>query len=619
MGSARAVFILVMLIGASAAAFAQPPAFGQPPAPGAARGAVVFKEQCASCHEKPAADSQAPIVDALRTLTPEAVNNALTVGSMRLQGAVLPDADRRAVTEFLTGRWIAIDPVVMTVGRCTSTPPMTDIDGETQWNGWGAGVTNTRFQPANRAGLSAAQVPKLTLKWAFGFPGATSARGQPSVIGGRVFVANENGAVYALDAKTGCFYWAFRAQAGVRTAIALGPRKGAKPGGYVAYFADVNGTAYGVDALSGQQIWVRKIEDHPGVRISGSPTLYDGVLYVPTAGVGEEGQGGRGNYECCTFRGAVTALDANTGALVWKSYTIPQEPRPRAKNKQGVQTWGPSGGGIWAAPTIDAKRGAIYVSTGNGYSDPPQPTTDAVVALDLKTGTIRWSKQTTPNDVWTLGCPPSSGPDNPNCPEKMGPDYDFSASPTLTRVNGRDLLVIPQKSGMAYALDPDKNGEIVWEYRAGQGSGLGGVWGSAVDDQQAYIAVADFLTKAPGGLHAVRLDTGQRAWFTPPAPALCGSGRGCNVAQGAAVTAIPGVVFSASLDGGLRAYSTKDGSIVWTFDTNRDFPTVNGVQAKGGSMDGPGPVIAGGMLYVNSGVGGLVGRPGNVLLAFGVD
>jgi len=614
---------VMIIVTAAVMISAQSPAWAQAPVGGAQAGpdgAALFKRDCASCHQRPAADSRAPNQEALGQLAPEAIVTALTTGAMRLEGTLLNVPERRAIAEFLTGRKVASDPVTSGVGLCTTSSPMSDPAVGSHWNGWGNGVTNARFQPAARGGLTLAQTPNLTLKWAFGFPDAIAARGQPAVAGGRLFVGSENGDVYALDAKTGCTYWTFKAQAGVRTAIAIGPRKtqGAKTG-YAVYFADGSANAYAVDAATGQQIWVRKLDAHPSARVTGSPTLYEGRLYVPVSGLGEEGQGGRPQYECCTFRGSVSSLDVATGAVVWKTYSITEEPKPRAKNKDGVQTWGPSGGGIWAAPTVDAKRRAIYVSTGNGYSDPPQLTTDAVIALDLQTGKIRWVNQTTPNDVWMMGCKPEN-PDNPNCPQKLGPDLDFSASPILTTLaNGRDLIVIPQKSGMAYAFDPDNQGKLVWQYRAGQGSGLGGVWGAAVDEQQAYIAVSDFLSKQPGGMHAVRLDTGERVWAMPPAPRLCGEGRGCSAAQGAAVTVIPGVVFSGSADGGMRAYSTENGSIVWQFDTNREFQTVNGVKAGGGSMDGPGPVVAGGMLYFSSGAGGLVGRPGNVLLAFGVD
>src|SRR5262249_39508797 len=163
----------------------------------------------------------------------------------------------------------------------------------------------------------------------------------------------------------------------------------------------------------------------------------------------------RPNYECCTFRGSVSALDATTGEVAWKTYSIAEEPKPRGKSTAGAQLWGPSGGGIWSAPTVDVRRRVLYVATGNGYSDPPQPTTDAVLALDLQTGKMKWAKQVT-KDVWALGCGPAA---NPNCPQNVGPDFDFSASPALTTLaNGRDLIVVPQKSGAGYALDPDKEG-----------------------------------------------------------------------------------------------------------------------------------------------------------------
>jgi polyvinyl alcohol dehydrogenase (cytochrome) len=500
-------------------------------------------------------------------------------------------------------------------GQCTTQTPMANPASGPQWNGWGNGVANTRFQTAQQAGLTAAQIPNLKLKWAFGLAGANSSRSQPAIAGGRFFVAAETGMVYALDAKTGCTYWTFKAPAGVRTAISVGPRQ---PSGYAIYFVDLTATAHALDAVTGQPLWTRKVEDHPAAKGTGAPTLHDGILYVVVSGVNEENTGSRPASECCTFRGSVSALNANTGAVVWKSYTIEEAPKPRGKSTSGAQLWGPAGAGIWAAPTVDAKRGVVYVATGNGYSDPPTGTSDAVLAFDLKTGKMKWAKQITPNDVWIGGCGRGA---NPNCPEVVGPDHDFSASPMLaTQANGRELLVIPQKSGMAYALDPDKEGAVVWEYRTGRGSGIGGVWGGSVDQQNAYFGVSDYLTPTPGGLHAVSLATGQRVWYTPPAnPRLCGTAPNCSAAQSAALTTIPGIVFSSSADGGVRAYSTVDGSVVWQFDTSREFQTVNGVQAKGGSMDTAGPTVAGGMLYVTSGVGGLVGRPGNVILAFSAE
>ena len=578
-------------------------------------GAAVYQKACASCHQQPAAGSRAPTRDVLAQIAPEAIITALTTGNMFRQGSELTDAERRAVAAFLAGRPVGTAGPAPIVGRCAAAAPALQArDLETGWNGWGAGVSNTRSRTAALSGIQAADVPKLKLKWAVGFAGVNSARAQPAVAGGRVFVGSESGDVLALNARTGCTYWQYHAKAGIRTAVSVGPYKGAGgQSGYAVYFADGSATAYAVDADSGRELWSRKLDDHAYATATGSPTLYNGRLYVPLAAVGEEGQGGRVGYECCTFRGSVTALDANTGAVVWKSYTIPDAPAPRGKNAEGKTVWGPSGAGVWGAPTVDPARRAIYITTGNNYSDPATPTSDAVIAMDLETGRHRWVFQPTPNDTWAGGCQRTNPPGG-NCPETQGPDHDFSISPVLTRTAaGRDLVIVQQKSGMAYALDPDK-GTKVWEYRTSNGSGLGGQWGAAADATQAYFGVRN-----PGGLRAVTVDSGEEVWSAPPPAQLCAGVRGCGASQGSAVTVMPGIVFAGSMDGGVRAYASDTGAIVWTFDTNREFETVNGVPAKGGAMDGPGPVVAGGMVYVLSGYVSLIGRPGNVLLAFGVD
>jgi polyvinyl alcohol dehydrogenase (cytochrome) len=581
-------------------------------------GAAVFEKACASCHAKPGPDSRAPTREVLRSVSPEAIVTALTVGNMFRQGSELTDAERLAVAGFLAGRPVGTAPPPSIVGRCNATPPSLQASAlDAGWNGWGAGAANTRFQPAAKAGLTAANAPRLKLKWAFGFAGVNSARSQPAVLGGRLFVASDNGDVYALDAKRGCTYWTYHAQAGIRTAVSVGPYKSAGANGFAVYFSDGSATAYAVDTNTGKEIWRRKVDDHPYARATGSVTLYQNRLYVPIAGVGEEGQGGQPRYECCKFRGSVTALDASTGAVIWKSYTITEEPKPRGKNANGVQTWGPAGAGVWGAPTVDPARRSVYITTGNNYSGPVTNTSDAIIAMDIETGKIRWSFQPTTNDVWTGGCRPTNPADS-NCPETLGPDHDFSISPLLTKgPNGRDVIIALQKSGMAYAVDPDK-GTLVWQYKTSEGSGMGGQWGIAADNTQVYFGV-NGPRNTPGGMRATTIDSGQEVWSKPAEAPLCAKARGCSAAQGAALTAIPGIVFSGSQDGGVRAYSSKDGSIVWTFDTNKDFETVNGVTANGGAIDGPGPVVADGMVYVTSGYVSLIGRPGNVLLAFGVD
>jgi polyvinyl alcohol dehydrogenase (cytochrome) len=583
-------------------------------------GAAVFDSVCAACHRTPAPDSRAPDRAGLARLAPEAIVTSLTTGKMFRQGTALSGAERDAVAEFLAGRPVGTAAPASDIGRCAAAPPFADPGSRPAWNGWGNGVRNTRYQPAESAGLTARQVPQLELKWAFGFAGVNSARSQPAVVSGRLLVGSENGDVYALDAKTGCTYWTFHARAGIRTALSVGPYTRAEAGGFAVYFADMSATAYAVDAETGAELWRVKVDEHPYAGSTGSPTLYDGRLYVPTSGVGEEGRGGQAAYECCTFRGSVTALDAGTGEVIWKSYVIPEAPAPRGKNAQGRQTWGPAGGGIWSAPTVDARRSVIYVATGNGYSDPQQATTDAVLALDMQTGKILWSSQPIPKDIFAGGCPRENAAGNPNCPAELGPDVDFSDSPVLARRStGEDILIVQQKAGIAYGFDPDARGALVWRYRTGEGSGLGGQWGAAVDGTRAYFGVADTLSRKPGGVRAVDIDTGRELWSQgPPDERLCGTQPGCSSSQGAAVTAIPGIVFSGSSDGGLRAYAAEDGTLVWQFDTNRSFETVNGVEAHGGTMDGPGAVVVDGMLYVDSGYVSLIGRPGNVLLAFGI-
>ena len=587
-------------------------------------GEEVFKQSCASCHNG-AADSRAPSPEALKARTPQAVIESLMTGAMRPQGSRLSGPERRAVAEFVTGKIVGGDVTGAESGRCAATgtsdqgpginrsrsttgDPRSPIpDPRFAWSGWSPTITNTRFQSAERAGLSAADVPRLKLKWALGFPDASVAWSSPTVAGGRLYVGSQNGTVYSLDAKTGCIHWTFSAAGGVRTAIAVGARVGNSAA--LIYFGDTAANAYAVNADTGRVVWTRRVDDHPLARITGSPTLHAGRLYVPVASY-EESQGSDPRYPCCSFRGSVSALDAATGQVIWKTTMIPDPLERRGTSTAGVPLWGPSGSGIWSAPTVDEGRRRVYVATGNAYSAPAHASTNAVVALDLDTGSIRWMRQMTPGDVYLSNC--RAG--NPNCPEVNGPDHDFGSPPVLARAGGRDVLVIAQKSGMAFALDPQHEGEVMWEYRAGQGGVLGGLeWGAAVDGDHAYFAVSDMLQPKPGGLHAVRLSTGQRTWVTPPPAPACGTGRGCNAAQSAAVTAIPGVVFSGSNDGALRAYSTATGAIVWEFDTNKDFTSVNGVTAKGASLIGPGPVVVGGMVYVNSGYGAFGGRPGNVL------
>jgi polyvinyl alcohol dehydrogenase (cytochrome) len=501
---------------------------------------------------------------------------------------------------------------------CTAAPasPPNPLAGRT-WNGWGHGITNARFQSAEAAGMSPDTVSQLRLKWAFGFPGASSAGTQPVVAGGRVYVATAEGELYVLDATTGCVHWTLEVEASVRSAITLEQRGN---GALVAYFGDQAANVYAVDATSGKVLWKVDVDDHQHAAITAAPQLHNGRLYVPVSSR-EESQVGDPRYQCCSFRGSVVALDAITGRRLWKTYTVSQVPVPTTKNSIGTQLYGPAGGAIWNTPTIDTRRNVLYVGTGNNFAPPATELSDSLIALDLGTGHIRWSRQITENDIWNGSCrAPNREP--AACPDKDAPDFDFTGSALLVDVgSGRQLIVVGNKSGVIFGFDPDASGKIVWERRVAQGSSSGGVfWGSATDGVNIYAANADFIADHPGasgGMNAVNLRTGLPVWSVPGAG--CASRTPCKPSQSAAVTLIPGVAFSGTMDGRLRAYSTRDGKVLWEYDTAREFATVNGVKANGGSMSNSGPAIVGGMLFVNSGYshhGGIL--PGNVLLAFGL-
>jgi polyvinyl alcohol dehydrogenase (cytochrome) len=591
-------------------------------------GAGLYASNCAVCHD--GGLDRAPPRDVFAAMVPERVLYALESGSMISMAVTLSTEQRRAVSEYLTGK--PFD------GEFSLTPPATAMCGASteaqfalrgpSWTGWGgSGTANTRFQDAASAGLVPTDVPRLSLKWAFGLPGQIHAYGNPSVVDGRVFFGSQGGIVYSLDAETGCVHWYRDEGAFVRSAMSFatiatnsGPR-------LAAFYGDGRANARAVDAATGELIWQSRVDDYPVARITGSIAYHDGRLYVPVAS-GEEAAGASADYECCRFRGSLVALDAATGRRIWKTYMV-DEPRPTKKNAIGVQLWGPSGVPIWSSPAIDASRDAIYVTTGNNYTDPTSELGDSFVALDIDSGEILWSRQMTENDAYVAACRLE---DKTNCADSNGPDVDFGASPILVDLGGGTrVLVAGQKSGVVHALDPDRDGAIVWQRRIGRGGSMGGVqWGSATDGANVYVALSDILripvqhswaTEADpevgGGMFALRLRDGEQVWYTPPGK--CGDRLRCSPAQSAAVTAIPGIAFSGSVDGHLRAYSTDDGAVVWDFDTVGSYETVNGVPAQGGSMDGPGPVIAGGMLFVNSGYPSGGGIPGNVFLAFSVD
>jgi polyvinyl alcohol dehydrogenase (cytochrome) len=607
-------------------------------------GSTIFGNYCENCHGNPKVDS-APAPAMLKQMTPERIYAALTTGSMAANARELTDQQKRDIAEWVGGRKLgatASGDAQTMPNRCASNPPIRDLTSAPAWNGW-SDINNTRFQPANAAGLSAASVERLHLKWAFGVPAAASVYGQPTVADGRVFFSSDAGWIYSLDAATGCVHWSFQAQTGVRSAIQLGPTKTGSQK-YAAYFGDIHGNVYAVDAANGELLWKQPIDPHPLSRITGGVRWYNGRIYVPVASL-EEPESSSYNYRCCTFRGMVAALNAETGKQIWKTYTI-DEPATERKTPDGKTFLGPSGAGVWSPTVIDPKRNAIYFTTGNTFSGPDVGRSDGVMAMDLDTGKILWVQQDEANDVWHTGCqsgrppdgfPPkvpvvSSGVANGNaagrggrggaaglagrprppmpetyyCPaETDNPDWDFSAGVILVNLpNGKRLLLAGQKSGLVWAHDPDQKGALVWRADVSRGQI---VFGGAADDQNAYFVFRG------GGVAALGLSDGVEKWFRPLPPQEKMS---MHPGLTAGVTVIPGVVFTAGLDGMVRAFYSNSGQPIWEYDSTEEVKTVNGMTAKGGSIGSAGVTVAGGMLFVPSGYTGFQnGQPGNVLLA----
>jgi polyvinyl alcohol dehydrogenase (cytochrome) len=595
---------VVLILAATLMLVVAPRASAQAPDPEA-----LYQTNCSSCHDNP--QGRTPPREALKERTAEAILAAMTTGSMSVQAVNIAAADKRRLAELLAGKPFTAVASEEVAGRCAAkAAPIGDLRAKPYWNGWGVDGSNGRYQP--NPGLTAADVPNLKLKWAFGFPKGSQAYGNPVIVSGRVFVGSDNGTIYSLDANTGCMYWSFRAESGVRAAPVIG-RAGTRD---AVYFRDLKAHVFAVDAVSGELIWKKQVDTHAFARVTGTPTLSGGRLYIPVSSV-EEVPAAQPKYECCTFRGSVVSLDAATGNQIWKSYTIAETPIQTGKNSLGTAQWAPAGAAVWSSPTVDERRGAVYIGTGNAYTQPAARTSDSVIAMDVKTGKILWSNQATTEDAFLVGCRPGVE----NCPKDLGPDFDFGNAPILRSLpGGKRVLVIGQKSGIVWGLDPDNEGKELWHFKAGKGGALGGIeWGSAADDQAAYIPVSDVLAPAPndaGGLFALKLATGEPLWHTPPPKLDCNTGRGCTGAQSAPASVMPGVVFSGSVDGHLRAYSTRDGSIIWDFNTARDYETVNEVAAKGGSIDAAGPAIGEGIVVTKSGYSLWKGIAGNVLLAF---
>jgi len=581
-------------------------------------GEAVFNAHCKTCHE-PAVE-RAPTRSELAFRAPSDIVTVLTSGVMAPMAMGLSRPEIEAVALFLGWQQsgaVGADPT------CAANAPIRPSGSD--WPALGMDKNSARYQP--NPGLNVADAARLKVKWAFSMPGG----GEPVVVGDWLFITNRGGKFYALDAKTGCVHWAVKDASSRTTPMVI--RTPISPSGWATFIGVGDRVVRAFDAQTGKELWhSASLERHTASNITGTPVVSGDQVFVPLSS-SEESAAMQPNYACCSFRGSLVALDLKTGRTQWQTYMITEPLHPTHTNANGVQMQGPAGAPIWASPTVDAKRGFVYVVTGDSYTDATTTADDAIVAVDMKTGKVHWRNQVTIGDNFILGC---TGPvKGANCPQPAGPDFDFGASPILVNRGNRQILVAGQKSGQVYGVDPD-NGRTLWKTSVGAGSRWGGIeWGIGADASYVFVPNSDIgevfnemaiavgtpsptpENAVPGkpGLFALDPFTGEIAWKTPAPVAPCHyagdhskdfAKGACVRAQSAAPAIMPGIVFSGTLDGWFRGYDTASGKIVWEFSTTaQTYRTVNGNPAQpGGGIDGIGPTIAGGMVYTMSGYNG---------------
>jgi polyvinyl alcohol dehydrogenase (cytochrome) len=580
-------------------------------------GAKLFEENCASCHLGGVA--KAPHLQWLEMMPPAAIVNALTGGVMAEQGKALDEQGKLHIAEYITRQSMANGlPKLTYAPKCDASKAGFDRAKGIPKVGWGH--DSKRFVPENIGGVTADNIDDLELKWTYAFPSSTRARSQPTIAMGAVFVGGEDGRVMALDLETGCEKWAFEAAAEVRSGIVIADDAAPK-----AFFGDLLGKVYAVDALTGKLLWSLRADDHPSTTITATPLYHDGKILFPVSSL-EVVPAADPSYPCCTFRGLTLALDAQSGDEIWRFYPIPGEPKNLGKNSAGADMFAPSGAPMWISPTVDTKRNLVYLGSGENYSSPADNNSDAIFAVDIDTGKRVWQRQTISGDAWNVACMME---DNPNCPKENGPDFDHSSSILLIDLSGgKQILVAGHKNGNVYGLDPDAKGKLLWTTKVGRGSIQGGIhFGMAAQGTTVYAPVNDMNntrngqtldpSKARPGMHAIDVTTGKKKWGAVQKN-ICGENRPfCDPGISAAVTAIPGAVIAGHMDGHIRAYARDSGKLLWDFNSAREFKAINGMKARGGGMSGPGAAVGDGYVGINSGYGLYFHEAGNVFLMFG--
>lgn len=585
-------------------------------------GAALYSTHCATCHLGQV--YKAPHQTWLEMMSQKALYTTMTEGIMAPQASKLSEQQKVEVIEYLTSqRYTPAKSASQPVNICTGDAATFAAWDNQEITGWGRDTS--RYVPDAVAGLNQADLPKLRLKWSFGYAGAFRARSQPSIAMGAIYTGSQDGTVYALDLETGCVRWSFSASAEVRTGIVLGQHGETRP---LAFFGDIIANLYAVDATTGELVWKISADDHPSATLTGTPAYHAGIVYAPVSSL-EVTAAADPDYPCCTFRGKVIAVDANSGSTTWESYTVPEPPSQQGVSSVGTAILAPSGAPVWNSPTLDPANNRLFFGSGENYSSPADGNSDAIFAVRMDTGERLWTRQVFAGDAWNVGCMMSVN--HPNCPPEMGPDYDQGSSPLLIkRPEAEDVIVAGHKDGSVVAYDAATGAQRQWVTKVGRGSIQGGVhFGMAAEGTRVYAPINDMNDTRNGedldpalarpGVHAIDAENGAVLWSHVQED-ICSDDRPlCDPGVSAPLTALTNAVIAGHLDGHLRAYDGQTGEVIWDYDTKRDFNTVNGVAASGGGMSGAGVTVAQGHVVVNSGYGLYFHEPGNALLVFAVD
>ncbi len=584
-------------------------------------GKAVYQQYCAACHNAPGT-TRAPTLDALQQMSAQTLRFTLTEGIMQQQGSIVPSEQFNDLIDYLAAPTDDQDWVAGMM--CSPDKRAIELNGFVSQFALPGGV---RHLTAEQAGLNNQDLSQLELAWAIGFPNTTSLRSAPVIVGSTLyFTPTPTGKLLAMDTESACVKWAYDAGGQLRTSISYG-QVGEQQ---ALVFAGRTGEVHAISAASGELIWKTDPRHSQRAGITGAPVFAGDRIIVPLSASGV-GSGANPRYECCSEHGAVAAISADSGKLLWTYHTMEDAKYTGKLSPTGVKLRGPSGAPIWSTPTVDMKRGLVYVTTGQNTSLPATNTSDAIIALNLNTGEEQWVFQGLANDVWNLACREpweKSGPNCPNPEDSVLKDYDFGGAAVLAKTKtGADILLAGQKSGEVWAINPD-NGELIWNQRFGLGTPLGGNhWGIAIDGERVYVPINDpgfSSAESPlePGMNALDISTGKVLWRQAAKPA-CDNGRKerygvCAEKFGLSATplAIDSAVISASIDGRVYIHEGESGNLLWQYDTLQDFKTLNGIEGKGGGIDSHSIAAGNGMIFIASGYSGFRQPPGNVLLAF---